>query len=52
MGYFSSWKSLTILGDRLYGCCAVTSRLHLHPRNFASSIRSQKNPALNSITPF
>ncbi len=23
---------VTILGDRLYGCCAVTSRLHLHAR--------------------
>ncbi|MHC5861392.1 RluA family pseudouridine synthase [Nostoc sp.] len=33
---------ITILGDRLYGCCAVASRLHLHARELRF-----KHPQLN-----
>ncbi|MBD2561168.1 MULTISPECIES: RluA family pseudouridine synthase [Nostoc] len=43
----------TILGDRLYGCCVVTSRLHLHARELRFE-HPQLNETihLNVKTPF
>ncbi|WP_375513111.1 pseudouridine synthase [uncultured Nostoc sp.] len=44
---------VTILGDRLYGCCAVTSRLHLHARELRfEHPQLEKTLHLQSITPF
>ncbi|MCL6751230.1 RluA family pseudouridine synthase [Nostoc sp. CCCryo 231-06] len=44
---------VTILGDRLYGCCAVTSRLHLHARELRfEHPQSEKTLHLQAITPF
>ncbi|MFS0517382.1 pseudouridine synthase [Nostoc sp. UIC 10607] len=44
---------VTILGDRLYGCCVVTSRLHLHARELRFE-HPQLNETihLNVKTPF
>lgn len=44
---------VTILGDRLYGCCAVTSRLHLHARELRfEHPQLEKTLHLQTITPF
>ncbi|WP_375467372.1 pseudouridine synthase [uncultured Nostoc sp.] len=44
---------VTILGDRLYGCCAVTSRLHLHARELRfKHPQLEKSLHLQAITPF
>ena len=44
---------VTILGDRLYGCCAVTSRLHLHARELRfEHPQLEKSLHLQVITPF
>ncbi|MCC5620383.1 RluA family pseudouridine synthase [Nostoc sp. CHAB 5715] len=44
---------VTILGDRLYGCCAVTTRLHLHARELRfEHPQSEKTLHLQTITPF
>ncbi len=44
---------VTILGDRLYGCCAVTSRLHLHARELRfEHPQLEKTLHLQAITPF
>ncbi|MDZ8088778.1 MAG: pseudouridine synthase [Nostoc sp. DedQUE12b] len=44
---------ITILGDRLYGCCAVTSRLHLHARELRfKHPQLEKTLHLQSIMPF
>ncbi|MEH2421017.1 MAG: pseudouridine synthase [Nostoc sp.] len=44
---------VTILGDRLYGCCAVTSRLHLHARELRfEHPQLKKSLHLQAITPF
>ncbi|MEH2146107.1 pseudouridine synthase [Nostoc sp.] len=44
---------VTILGDRLYGCCAVTSRLHLHARELRfEHPQLEKTMHLQAITPF
>ena len=44
---------VTILGDRLYGCCAVTSRLHLHARELRfEHPQLEKSLHLQAITPF
>ena len=44
---------ITILGDRLYGCCAVTSRLHLHARELRlQHPQLEKTLHLQAITPF
>ncbi|MBD2732113.1 RluA family pseudouridine synthase [Nostoc sp. FACHB-892] len=44
---------VSILGDRLYGCCAVTSRLHLHARELRfEHPQSEKTLHLQAITPF
>ncbi|MBW4425349.1 MAG: RluA family pseudouridine synthase [Nostoc desertorum CM1-VF14] len=44
---------VSILGDRLYGCCAVTSRLHLHARELRfKHPQSEKTLHLQAITPF
>ncbi|MEH2184321.1 RluA family pseudouridine synthase [Nostoc sp.] len=44
---------ITILGDRLYGCCAVTSRLHLHARELRfEHPQLEKTLHLQAITPF
>ncbi|MHC0061963.1 RluA family pseudouridine synthase [Nostoc sp. UIC 10890] len=44
---------VTILGDRLYGCCAVTSRLHLHARELRfEHPQLEKTFHLQAITPF
>ncbi|MEH1820934.1 MAG: pseudouridine synthase [Nostoc sp.] len=44
---------ITILGDRLYGCCAVTSRLHLHARELRfKHPQLEKTLHLQVITPF
>ncbi|MDZ8260293.1 RluA family pseudouridine synthase [Nostoc sp. ChiQUE01b] len=44
---------ITILGDRLYGCCAVTSRLHLHARELRfEHPQLKKTLHLQAITPF
>ncbi|MEH2193468.1 MAG: pseudouridine synthase [Nostoc sp.] len=44
---------ITILGDRLYGCCAVTSRLHLHARELSfEHPQFKKTLYLKAITPF
>ncbi|MCC5609000.1 RluA family pseudouridine synthase [Nostoc sp. CHAB 5834] len=44
---------VTILGDRLYGCCAVSSRLHLHAREILfEHPQSEKTLHLQAITPF
>ncbi|MEH2276201.1 MAG: pseudouridine synthase [Nostoc sp.] len=44
---------VTILGDRVYGCCAVTSRLHLHARELRfEHPQLEKSLHLQAITPF
>ncbi|MEH2121252.1 RluA family pseudouridine synthase [Nostoc sp.] len=44
---------VTILGDRLYGCCAVTSRLHLHARELRfEHPQLEKTLHLQANTPF
>ncbi|MEH2203732.1 MAG: pseudouridine synthase [Nostoc sp.] len=44
---------ITILGDRLYGCCAVTSRLHLHAKELRfEHPQLEKTLHLQAITPF
>ncbi|MEH1866192.1 MAG: pseudouridine synthase [Nostoc sp.] len=44
---------ITILGDRLYGCDAVTSRLHLHARKLHfEHPQLKKTLYLKAITPF
>ncbi|MEH2360646.1 RluA family pseudouridine synthase [Nostoc sp.] len=44
---------VTILGDRLYGCCAVTSRLHLHARELRfEHPQLEKTLHLQAVTPF
>ncbi|MEH2089822.1 RluA family pseudouridine synthase [Nostoc sp.] len=44
---------ITILGDRLYGCYAVTSRLHLHARELRfKHPQLEKTLHLQAITPF
>ncbi|PHM07902.1 RluA family pseudouridine synthase [Nostoc sp. 'Peltigera malacea cyanobiont' DB3992] len=44
---------ITILGDRLYGCRAVTSRLHLHARELRfEHPQIGKTLHLQAITPF
>ncbi|MGF1937061.1 MAG: pseudouridine synthase [Nostoc sp. ChiQUE02] len=44
---------VTILGDRLYGCCAVTNRLHLHARELRfEHPQLEKTLHLQAITPF
>ncbi|MEH2255518.1 RluA family pseudouridine synthase [Nostoc sp.] len=44
---------ITILGDRLYGCCAVTSRLHLHARELRfEHPQLRQTLHLQAITPF
>ncbi|MEH2405187.1 RluA family pseudouridine synthase [Nostoc sp.] len=44
---------VTILGDRLYGCCAVTSRLHLHARELRfEHPQLEKSLHLQVNTPF
>ncbi|MEH2457483.1 RluA family pseudouridine synthase [Nostoc sp.] len=44
---------VTILGDRLYGCCAVSSRLHLHARELRfEHPQLEKTLHLQAITPF
>ncbi|MEH2210470.1 RluA family pseudouridine synthase [Nostoc sp.] len=44
---------ITILGDRLYGCSAVTSRLHLHARELRfEHPQLEKTLHLQAITPF
>ncbi|MEH1946059.1 MAG: pseudouridine synthase [Nostoc sp.] len=44
---------ITILGDRLYGCRAVTSRLHLHARELRFKHPQLEKPLhLQAITPF
>jgi tRNA pseudouridine32 synthase / 23S rRNA pseudouridine746 synthase len=44
---------ITILGDRLYGCCAVTNRLHLHARELCfEHPRSGETLHLQVKTPF
>ncbi|MEJ6481844.1 pseudouridine synthase [Nostoc punctiforme UO1] len=44
---------ITILGDRLYGCDAVTSRLHLHARELHfEHPQLKKTLYLKAITPF
>ncbi|OYD92807.1 RNA pseudouridine synthase [Nostoc sp. 'Peltigera membranacea cyanobiont' 213] len=44
---------ITILGDRLYGCDAVTSRLHLHARELRfKHPQLEKTLYLQAITPF
>ncbi|MEH2397273.1 RluA family pseudouridine synthase [Nostoc sp.] len=44
---------VTILGDRLYGCCAVTNRLHLHARELRfKHPQLEKSLHLQAITPF
>lgn len=44
---------VTILGDRLYGCDAVTERLHLHARDLTCRHpRSQKQIELHIPVPF
>jgi tRNA pseudouridine32 synthase / 23S rRNA pseudouridine746 synthase len=44
---------ITILGDRLYGCDAVTSRLHLHARELRfEHPQLEKSLHLQVITPF
>ncbi|MFN6487645.1 MULTISPECIES: RluA family pseudouridine synthase [unclassified Nostoc] len=44
---------ITILGDRLYGCRAVTSRLHLHARELRfKHPQLEKTLHLQAITPF
>ncbi|BBD65744.1 pseudouridine synthase [Nostoc commune NIES-4072] len=44
---------VTILGDRLYGCCAVTSRLHLHAKELRfEHPQLEKTFHLQAITPF
>ncbi len=44
---------VTILGDRLYGCCAITSRLHLHARELRfQHPQLEKTLHLQAITPF
>ncbi|MEH2165048.1 MAG: pseudouridine synthase [Nostoc sp.] len=44
---------ITILGDRLYGCDAVTSRLHLHARELSfEHPQLKKTLYLKAITPF
>ena len=44
---------ITILGDRLYGCRAVTSRLHLHAREIRfEHPQLEKTLHLQAITPF
>lgn len=44
---------ITILGDRLYGCRAVTSRLHLHARELRfDHPQLEKTLHLQAITPF
>ncbi|MBE8968964.1 RluA family pseudouridine synthase [Nostocales cyanobacterium LEGE 12452] len=44
---------ITILGDRLYGCRAVTSRLHLHARELRfNHPQLEKTLHLQAITPF
>ncbi|AVH64195.1 RluA family pseudouridine synthase [Nostoc sp. 'Peltigera membranacea cyanobiont' N6] len=44
---------ITILGDRLYGCDAVTSRLHLHARELRfEHPQLKKTFYLKAITPF
>ncbi|MEH1997462.1 MAG: pseudouridine synthase [Nostoc sp.] len=44
---------VTILGDRFYGCCAVTSRLHLHARELSfEHPQLKKTLHLQAITPF
>ncbi len=44
---------VTILGDRFYGCCAVTSRLHLHARELRfEHPQLEKTLHLQANTPF
>jgi tRNA pseudouridine32 synthase / 23S rRNA pseudouridine746 synthase len=44
---------ITILGDRLYGCCVVTNRLHLHARELCfEHPRSGETLHLQVKTPF
>lgn len=44
---------VTILGDRLYGCDAVTTRLHLHARELSfEHPQLKKTLYLKAITPF
>ncbi|WP_375503844.1 pseudouridine synthase [uncultured Nostoc sp.] len=44
---------VTILGDHLYGCCVVTSRLHLHARELRfEHPQLEKTLHLQAITPF
>ncbi|QLE42109.1 RluA family pseudouridine synthase [Nostoc sp. C052] len=44
---------IAILGDRLYGCCAVASRLHLHARELRfKHPQLEKTLHLQAITPF
>ncbi|MBD2529581.1 RluA family pseudouridine synthase [Nostoc flagelliforme FACHB-838] len=44
---------VTILGDRLYGCCAVTSRLHLHARELRfEHLQLRQTLHLQANTPF
>ena len=44
---------VTILGDRLYGCSAVTTRLHLHARELRfQHPQLEKTIHLQAITPF
>ncbi|MEH1922875.1 RluA family pseudouridine synthase [Nostoc sp.] len=44
---------IAILGERLYGCCAVTSRLHLHARELRfKHPQLEKTLHLQAIMPF
>ncbi len=44
---------MPILGDRLYGCCAVASRLHLHARELRFKHPQSRQPLyLRAKTPF
>lgn len=44
---------VTILGDRLYGCCTVTTRLHLHARELRfQHPQLEKKLHLQAISPF
>ncbi len=44
---------VAILGDRFYGCCAVTSRLHLHAKELRfEHPQLEKTLHLQAITPF